>query len=234
VIAVLAIIPAATAPQPPSGPQLPPPPSPAGAYAVQAAFYRQQDGRETTLATGDRVTPGDTLGLRVSTSTPAYVYVANQDDDGNNFLLYPLHANTQTPLPADREHRLPVEESGHLWQVTSPGAREHFLVFVSPTKLENFDDLLRELPRAEEGRPVVTSRASREPQGQTRGVGGLATIESTRSPGLQRLFARASPLSERRETVQGEWIRELTLVNPVNPLKVANPSRSGASSQPQR
>lgn len=194
-------------------------------YDVQAAFFAQRDGRETTLAAGDRVIPGDTLGLRLTTSKPAYVYVANQDEEGDGFLLYPLRPDVVTPLAGQREHRLPVEENGSLWQVTSPGMREHLLVFVSQTPLVDFDQLWRELPRAEAGRPVTGPRIPRSAM-VTRGVGGLAPAAQTPSPGLKRLFEQAMPLSERQETAAGAWIRELTLVNPIK-----RSSRSGTTPQ---
>jgi serine/threonine protein kinase len=200
--------PSAAAPTPPAtGPS-------ASSYAVQATFFAQRNGRETTLAAGDHVIPGDTLGLRVTTSTPAYVYVANQDEEGDGFLLYPLRPDVVTPLAGQREHRLPVEENGNLWQVTSPGMREHLLVFVSQTPLVDFDQLWRELPRAEAGRPVTGPRIPRSAM-VTRGVGGQAPAVQTPSRGLKRLFEQARPLSERQETTDGAWIRELTLVNPI-------------------
>lgn len=197
----------------------PPPPSPQpssdSAYAVQATFYKQDGKRETTLTGGERVELGDTLGVRLSLSKPAYVYIANQDEEGDGFLLYP-RAEGRGPLAADREHLLPMDETGLLWQVTSQGTREHFLIFVSRTALKELDQLLRELPRAEAGRPV-TAGLPRLPRGLiTRSVGGLAPARKTPSTQLQRLFEQASPLSSRRETVEGAWIRELTLNNPVN------------------
>ena len=174
---------------------------------------------------GERVEPGDTLGLRLSLSKPAYVYIANQDEEGDGFLLYPLRADVSAPLAADREHLLPMEETGRLWQVTSQGTREHFLIFVSRTILKEFDQLLRELPRAEAGRPIVAG-PRRLPRGLiTRSVGGLAPAKKTPSTQLQRLFEQASPLSPQRETVEGAWIRELTLNNPVNSAASSSSAR---------
>jgi serine/threonine protein kinase len=194
----------------------PPSQSSVSSYAVQATFYKQDGKRETTLTGGERVEPGDTLGVRLSLSKPAYVYIANQDEEGDGFLLYPLRADGSGPLDADREHLLPMEETGWLWQVTSQGTREHFLIFVSRTILKEFDQLLRELPRAKAGRPIVAGQP-RLPRGLiTRSVGGLAPAKKTPSTQLQRLFEQASPLSAQRETVDGAWIRELTLNNPVN------------------
>jgi serine/threonine protein kinase len=194
-------------------------------YAVQATFYKHDDeGAETTLSDGDRVAPGDKLGLRIQMSKPAYVYVANQDEEGDAFLLYPLHREVTGPLAAERVHRLPEDDNGRLWRVTSAGVREHFLVFVSPTILKDFDTLLRDLPRVDEGRPVTILRAPKNLIGRTRGVGGLAKADATPPSELLRLFKQAQPLSEQQETTDGKWIRKLTLVNPITR------SRPGASS----
>jgi serine/threonine-protein kinase len=214
----------AISPIPSPSPSHPPQQSSDSAYAVQATFYKQDGKRETTLTGGERVEPGDTLGVRLSLSKPAYVYIANQDEEGEGFLLYP-RAEGRGPLEADREHLLPKDETGWLWQVTSQGTREHFLIFVSRTVLKEFDQLLRELPRAEAGRPVTTG-VPRLPRGLiTRSVGGLAPARKTPSTQLQRLFEQASPLSSRRETVEGAWIRELTLNNPANSPESPSPAR---------
>src|SRR5262249_55500844 len=102
---------------------------------------------------------------------------------------------------------------------TSAGVREHFVVFVNQTPFKDFDRLLRELPPAESGRPV---RIPSNLNARMRGVGGLAKAKSQPSPGLQHLFDQAKPLSERQETVEGEWIRELTLVNPIDRARPAS------------
>jgi serine/threonine protein kinase len=195
----------------------------ASAYDVQATFYkRDNQGQEVLLASGDRVIPGDRLGLRVQTSQPAYVYVANQDEQDNAYLLYPLQPQrgheSAGPLPAERVHHLPEDESdGSLWQVTSPGVREHFLVFVSRTMLTDFQKVLEQLPRPVEGQRVMSAPIPKSmiQIGQTRGVGGLAKGARVPSSGLRQLFEKAKPLKAQTETTDGAWIRELTLVNPV-------------------
>ncbi len=60
-------------------------------YTVEAAFYRSS-GREQQrpLAFGDRVAPGDKLAMKVRASDAVYVYVVNEDDRGEAYLLYPL------------------------------------------------------------------------------------------------------------------------------------------------
>jgi hypothetical protein len=162
-------------------------------------------------------------------SKPAYVYVANQDEEGDAFLLYPVRREVTGPLAAQREHRLPEDDNGKLWQVTSAGGREHFLVFVSQTILKDFDTLLRELPLVDEGRRVTFLRIPKSLIGPTRGVGGLAQVTRMPPSELQQLFKQAQPLSEQKETIEGKWIRELTLVNPVPRRRPAAPSSTTAS-----
>jgi serine/threonine protein kinase len=206
-----------------SGPSSPPTPAAAsatGGYAVQAGFFKEtKGGGRVAVNSGDRVAPGDHLGLRVQVSKPAYVYVANQDDRGENFVMYPLGNGPAAPLPPG-EHRLPEDETGELWNVTSAGQREHFVVFVSPEPMRDLDQLLREVPRVSADRA-----ATRGLIGELRGTGGLARANKPKtSPVLARLFNRATPLSTKEETVQGEWVRKLILVNP-------GPASSSSSSR---
>jgi serine/threonine protein kinase len=211
--------PASTRGDVPLSPQTPTQPQTArdlAPYAVHATFFKHRDdGVETPLTLGDRIAPRDKLGLRIEMSKPAYVYVANQDEEGNAFLLYPVRTDITGPLAADREHRLPEDDNGKLWVVTSAGVREHLLVFVSQTVLKDFNTLLRDLPRVSEGRAVTPLRIPASLIGQTRGVGGLAQVTTTTPSELQRLFKQAQPLSEYKEATEGEWIRRLTLTNPV-------------------
>ena len=86
----------------------PPAANVAGAYTIDAALYRERDGRERRLQTGLPVQPGDKLSLEIRVSTPAHVYVVNEDDHGESYLLFPLPGQKVTnPLPAGRPTRLP-------------------------------------------------------------------------------------------------------------------------------
>lgn len=186
-------------------------------YRIEAAFYRDQNGTPIRLGPGARIAPGDQLSLQVMSSVPTYVYVVNEDDHGESFLLFPLPGlQTVNPLAAGTRHEIPGVAGGQRvqWQVSSAGGREHFLIFASPQPLSPafqrvFDGLAR--PRAD--RPVLAQRMTRDLAGALRGVGGLATAPAqTAGPGLREEFG--SPLPSGEETARGVWVRQLTLDNP--------------------
>jgi hypothetical protein len=88
-------------------------------------------------------------------------------------------------------------------------------VFVSLTPLQDFDKILRSVPRASAGLQVSQVPIPKSLIGQIRGTGGLARVHRPTSTALERLFDQAKPLQEQRETVEGEWVRTLMLVNPI-------------------
>src|SRR4029450_13841624 len=105
-----------------------------GEYEIDAAFYRAGPNGEEKLAPGGRLAPGDDLFLKFQASVPIHMYVVNEDDKGESFLLFPLPGQRQTnPIQASQQVTLPGTAR---WRVTSAGGREHFLVFASPDRLE--------------------------------------------------------------------------------------------------
>src|SRR5205085_3378534 len=58
----------------------------ASTYQIDAALYRLRGAAETRLHSGDRVAPGDRLFAKLHVSTPAFVYIVNEDDQGQMFL----------------------------------------------------------------------------------------------------------------------------------------------------
>ncbi|MGH8189554.1 MAG: protein kinase domain-containing protein, partial [Steroidobacteraceae bacterium] len=103
----------------------------AASYQVMAAFYASRNGQNVRLAAGSRVEPGDLLFLTLEASRPVFVYVVNQDETGQKYLLFPLPGyEPQNPIPVGTMNRLPGFRNGaaHHWEVTSAGGREHFLV----------------------------------------------------------------------------------------------------------
>jgi hypothetical protein len=181
-------------------------PATAGAFGIDAAFFRVSGPKVLErLAENSAIRVADQLNLTVRTTAPAYVYVVNEDEAGASYLLFPLPGQRVTnPLPGNTAVTLPGEYN---WQVSSAGGREHFLVFASAQRLDAFEDVFRQLPAARAGAyseelpPPVTARL--------RGVGGLAPREPEGSA-LRTLFT--TPLTG-PETVNGMWVRQLTLVN---------------------
>ena len=192
---------------------------PADTYTVSAALYKFSRSKAVRLAAGDRVAPGDTLALRLQSSRPVYVYVVNEDEHGESYLLFPLRGQeSSNPLAADRPHELPGQQAGQQtqWQVTSAGGREHFVVFASTTQMSIFDELLSSLPRPVAGRPISRPVVPQSVVGRLRGVGGLAPRAQPSTPANARvLFTMAKPLGTEPETVRGVWVRQVWLENPV-------------------
>ena len=187
-----------------------------GSYRIEAAFYRHEGKRAVRLAPGARVAEGDRLSLQVLSSVPTYVYVVNEDDRGESYLLFPLPGlRAMNPLTAGTRHEIPgtVNDEEIFWTVSSAGGREHFLIFVSPEPLSPaFQGVFDKLPR-----PTANARAAAQPlspdlQVVLRGVGGLAKAPAPAGQGLSAEFSAPLPVSE--ETARGVWVRQLTLDNP--------------------
>ena len=186
-------------------------------YRVQAGLYRAETGRHVRLRPNARVSPGDRLFLDIQVSQPAHVYVVNEDDRGDAYLLFPLPGQSlRNPIPAGRRYHLPGVVNGQemYWQVTSAGGREHLLVFVSPEEVPVFEQLATRLPRPTPGKPVTGSRFPESAASVLRGIGGLATAPPP-ATGVDRLSTRFTmPLPDSEETTSGLWVRQITFENP--------------------
>jgi len=189
-----------------------------GTYSIEAALFLDREGTEVRVQQGMRVAPGDGLSLQVQASVPAHVYVVNEDEQGEAYLLFPLPGQAFTnPLPAGEPHRLPGVQDGQRlsWRVTSAGGREHFLIFASPERLPAFEQMFAALPRPTLDQPVQAVRLSQEAVGALRGVGGLTSAPAQVAQQLCLTRDFATPLADGEETVRGVWIRQVTLENPV-------------------
>jgi hypothetical protein len=190
----------------------------APAYQIDTAWYRLQGGNKERLQSATRLAPGDSLFVEVKASVPAYVYIVNEDDEGETFLLFPLPDQTITnPLPARTATRIPGAQKGKdlYWQVTTRGGREHFLIFVSPEPLTTLERTFAALPHPEVGKPVLNAKLDREAVGVLRGVGGLTSTAKATGTGARLAQQYQTPLSETAETATGLWVRQLTLDNPL-------------------
>ena len=188
-----------------------------GGYQIEAVFYRDAPRQpRSRLRSGQRVAPGDEIYAEVLTSSATYVYIINEDEQGESNLLFPLVGQSvANPLPAGKTNLLP---GPYRWQVDKAGGREHFLVLASPTRLSEFEQtIFASLPRPEINKPVLSARLSDRAKGVLRSVGGLV-VRPGSTPQLAgplvQLF-RAEPLRDIRETAHGLWVRELALDNPV-------------------
>jgi hypothetical protein len=186
----------------------------AGSYSIDAGLFRVSAAGESKLRPGDRVAPGDRLALQVQVSQPAHLYVVNEDDKGESYLLFPLPDQEVTnPIPAGRSVRLPAGGSTPLyWTVTSAGGREHFLIFATPEPLPAFERMFASLPHPQLNAPILASRLSTDAIGVLRGVGGLTA--SPRPTGNKLAEQFTTPLTPTAETASGLWVRQITLENP--------------------
>jgi tRNA A-37 threonylcarbamoyl transferase component Bud32 len=189
----------------------------APAYTIDTALYREVRGQAVRLRPGARVEPGAKLFAEVRASVPTYVYIVNEDEHGDVYLLFPLPGQSlKNPLPAGTANRLPGAQDHKeiRWQVDKAGGREHFLIFASPERVGVFEQMFAKLPHPEAGRPIQSAALSRASVGMLRSVGGLApAVDSDRLNGpLTEQFS--TPLGDTEETARGMWIRQLTLDNP--------------------
>jgi len=189
-----------------------------GSYAVGAAVYREVDGVDVKLEPGARLAIGDRLSLHLQTSVPAHVYVVNEDEMGDSYLLFPLKGRTgDNPVPGGSMHRLPgTHPSERLsWEVTSAGIREHFLIFVSPEPSPTFDRLFASLPPPAPGGPLAVKIPGAAVD-TLRGIGGLVSTPVHADQGIRHVPAYSTALSPGEETARGLWVRQIAFENPPN------------------
>jgi serine/threonine-protein kinase len=180
-------------------------------YQVAAAFYALRNDRPVRLATGSVLAPGDQMFFSIDVSRPVFVYVVNQDDTGETYLLFPLPGvEPVNPVAAGTGIRLPgsMDSQQYNWRVTSPGGREHFFIYVSPERLTDLEQLVAAVPRAQVGRPVTLSPPALE---KLRSVGGLTTSSSAKNPVT---LSELPALPDGPETASGLWARRITFQNP--------------------
>jgi hypothetical protein len=186
------------------------------AYRVEAAMYRFDNGTDVRLAPGARVATDDRLSMQLRSSVPLYVYVVNEDEQGESWLLFPIPGRGLTnPLPAGVAHRLPGVLDGQetYWQVTSVGGREHFVLFASPDPpAAAFKKVFDALPPPSFDAGVAAQRLPPEAASVLRGVGGLAPAPTKTVHPRVRDDSYAS-LSGVEEETRGPWIRQITFEN---------------------
>ena len=100
------------------------------------------------------------------------------------------------------------------WQVTSAGGREHFVVFVSPQRVEAFEQVFAALASPRAGEPVTRTPLPADAIERLRGIGGLSPSRPASSSGPRFSMLFTTPLTGQKETARGLWVRLLTLDNP--------------------
>jgi hypothetical protein len=187
------------------------------AYQIDAGLYRAREGGAERLIAGARIATGDQLFLRIESTAPAHVYVVNEDERGESYLLFPLPGQgAGEPLAPGRSHVLPGVRDGEplYWEVTSAGGREHFLVFANPQRLDAFEQLFARLPAPSANQLARATRLPSDAIGILRGVGGLAKAPAAEPTSLRLAQQFTAPLPDAPETANGLWVRRMTLENP--------------------
>lgn len=190
---------------------------PTGSYTIEAGLISRNGGSDRRLAAGDRVALGDWLSLEFKSSRPMWVYVLNEDETGETYLLFPQPLfDRLNPLPPDSSVVLPGTIGGrdNAWQVTSRGGREHFLIVASPEPIAAIEMELASLPAARPDRPIRYAAVPDATIERLRGVGGVTALPPATAPGAGS-FARFRSLAGREGVASGVWIRTITLENPL-------------------
>ncbi len=228
-------------------------------FDIEASFLRRDSRGSTRLLTGDRVRPGDRLSLEVHATQPIWVYVLNEDERGEHFLLFPQPIfDVRNPLTANSDIVLPGPIAGreNAWTVTSAGGREHFLVVAALEPVAELESELAHLPAAEPGRPVrYAERVAAHDSGVARGrrrrgsAGGAdlpsrkphgRSIASDRWPaanprcagsGCARWCSRIPPPEPRRRAQRSNNLRSLPRGGPPTP-STGRPSSPAANRRP--
>ena len=188
--------------------------TPAGvSYDIDAGFYRVTQSAPEPLGPDTKLTIGDRLFFTVKTTVPTFLYIVNEPEQGEPFLLFPLPGSrVQNPVPENQRVRVPGDVN---WQVTSAGGREHFVVFASPDRVAAFEEAFATLATPGAGRAVREAASLPAAMAERlRGVGGL--VPATRPGAATARFSSmfTTPLSGTRETARGLWVRQLTVENP--------------------
>ena len=185
------------------------------AYSVKATLYRTRNGAEVPLTAGMNLVPGDQLSMQLESSEPVHAYVINVDDADKIYRLFPLPQHQpDNPLRA-ATNRLPGSDVN--WVVTDEGGREHFVIWVSRTKDQAVDAIMRAIPAASgNNKPRRVALQSSEVE-TLRSVGGLKprVPQPAASAGsLSFFYDGARELTSEAEKTSGVWIRRLTVPGP--------------------
>ena len=185
---------------------------------MEARLVGRTRGAYRRLTPGDRIAPGDRLSLEFHASRPMWVYVLNEDERGESYLLFPQPLfDVANPIQPDSTAVLPGPIGGreNTWTVTSRGGREHFLVVASPEPVPDIETELRKLPAARPGRPVQYAVVEPGAVDRLRGVGGVTPVPASERPHRRAgAFERFQALAGRETVSRGVWVRQITLENP--------------------
>ncbi len=166
-------------------------------------------GGPIALEDGASIAPGDHLYLEIEAETPVHIYVANEDETGAVFTLFPVPGSTSRTLSRRAATDFPGTIGGATndWQVTSAGGAETFLVVAASQPVPEIEQRIAIWATANANRAV---NRSQEEAPRLRGIGGLAAAPTTGDEG-----ASLSELQRRIEEIEKEgqtlWSRHIVL-----------------------
>ena len=185
-------------------------PTAPGLLLTNATLMLDAPGGPVALEDGAAIAPGDHLYLEIEAAEPVHIYVANEDQAGAVFTLFPIPGlDLGNPLPSGR-HRLPgtIGGAANDWQVTSAGGVETFLVIAASAPIPEIERHISAWAAASADRAVSTISSD----GPTlRGVGGLSVAPGTVGDGGNRLGKLQEQLSEIENDGRALWSRRIVL-----------------------
>ena len=182
------------------------------ALQVEISLYLRSNDAEVRLLPGSKVQPGDDLFLEIEGNRQMYVYVVNQDQEGQAYVLFPLEGVEPANPLEPGSHRLPgiAEGENIYWEVSSLGGRESVSVISSVNPLAVLEEEIKSIPRARRGVPVEF--APEVLLDSLRGIAGLSVGEPSTEPD-QALTSLFGNLTREASQEAGLWLWEIELVN---------------------
>jgi serine/threonine protein kinase len=191
-------------------------PAPVEPPRLEWTLLRVHQGSHEALDDGDRIRPGQHLAMELRSDESLHVYVLNEDERGEVFVLFPVPGtNLRNPLAAGLRHRLPGEIAGASfdWVVTSAGGREHFLTVASRGPLAILERELASRAASSPDQAIEYLQLSDDTLRALRGVGGMRpTVDAGQDE--RTLDALARSLSAAATELGGLWLRQTRLENP--------------------
>jgi hypothetical protein len=179
-------------------------------YAIDVRVLRARpDQPVETLTQGSSVAKGDGVYLEFQSDRPVWLYVINEDEAGNLFVLSGIPGlkdlGFQNPVAAGLKTHVPINKDGAevAWTLDRVGGAEHFLLVASRNRLENLEALLSKLDQPQK------RAAARQ---HLRGFGGVTAPDGAANS-VAATFAR---LTDEATSARGVWTRRIDLVGPKN------------------
>ncbi len=187
--------------------------------SVELGMVRVVNDGLRALAPGSPLAPGMQLALQVHSPDPTHVYVLNEDEQGELFVLFPVDGvDLSNPLAGGSRHVLPGRRQGQQqsWVVTSAGGMERFLAVVSRQPLPALEQAIANFRRASADRSVERPRIGDELLESLRGVGGMASAHTVDPGSTDVLEQIAASLVASSSDPDGLWVWDVSFPNPVD------------------